>query len=290
MALTDESPHTRLVRTSPATPKHRSGWRRHGIALALFVLLSLGGVYVGLVNPARSGGAPPDNPQTEGAREVPGAGSSAASQPAESNEPAKPAAASLPGGATASLPGGATALRAGVPVGYARTQDGAQSAAVNYAVAYGSADMFVPARRHAIVATIVERARRQNLTKELDQAFTTVGKGYQLDESGQPPDGLTFVSRTAPIGVRLVAFGGGTATVEVWTAGIVGLAGEGSPTPVTEAWTTATIQLHWSEKDWKWVSFTQRDGPVPASGLQTASTAADVVAGVRDFAGLRYAR
>jgi hypothetical protein len=161
---------------------------------------------------------------------------------------------------------------------------------VNYAVAYGSADMFVPARRHAIVATIVERARRQNLTKELDQAFTTVGKGYQLDESGQPPDGLTFVSRTAPIGVRLVAFGGGTATVEVWTAGIVGLAGEGSPTPVTEAWTTATIQLHWSEKDWKWVSFTQRDGPVPASGLQTASTAADVVAGVRDFAGLRYAR
>jgi hypothetical protein len=282
MALTDESPHTRLVRTSPATPKRRSGWRRHGIALALFVVLSLGGVYVGLVNPARSGGAPRDTPQTVAARETPSAASSTASQPAESAEQAKPAAASLPGGATA--------LRAGVPVGYAKTKDGAQSAAVNYAVAYGSADMFVPARRHAIVATIVERTRRQDLTTELDQAFTTVGKGYQLDESGQPPDGLTFVSRTAPIGVRLVAFGAGTATVEVWTAGIVGLAGEGSPTPVTEAWTTATIQLHWSEKDWKWVSFTQRDGPVPASGLQTASSAADVVAGVRDFAGLRYAR
>jgi hypothetical protein len=161
---------------------------------------------------------------------------------------------------------------------------------VNYAVAYGSADMFVPERRHAIVTVIVERASRQDLIRELDQAFSAVGKGYQLDESGQAPDGLTFVSRTAPIGVRLVAFDGGSATVEVWTTGIVGLAGEASPTPVTEAWATATVQLHWSEKDWKWVSFTQRDGPVPASGMQTASSAADVAAGVKDFAELRYAR
>jgi hypothetical protein len=74
------------------------------------------------------------------------------------------------------LPGGATALRAGVPVGYAKTQEGAQSAAVNYAVAYGSADMFVPERQHAIVAAIVERASRQDLSKELDQAFSAVGR------------------------------------------------------------------------------------------------------------------
>jgi hypothetical protein len=281
MALTDDSPQTRLLRNSQATPKRRPGWRRHGTALALFVLLSLGGAYVGLVGPARSGGAPPDSPQTEAAREIPSAGSSTASKPAESAERATSAA---------SLPGGATALRAGVPVGYAKSEEGAQSAAVNYAVAYGSADMFVPERRHAIVATIVERARREDLTRELDQAFSAVGKGYQLDESGQAPDGLTFVSRTAPIGVRLVAFGGGSATVEVWTTGIVGLAGEGSPTPVTEAWATATVELHWSDKDWKWVSFTQRDGPVPVSGLQTASSAVDVVAGVKDFAELRYAR
>jgi hypothetical protein len=280
MTLTDESPHTRLVGTSQATPKRRSGWRRHGTALALFVLLSAGGAYVGLVGPAR-GGAPPDASQEQAPPEVPSAGSSATSTPASDGR------ATL---AAASLPGGATALRAGVPVGYAKTQEGAQSAAVNYAVAYGSADMFVPERRHAIVAAIVERASRQDLSKELDQAFSAVGKGYQLDESGQAPEGLTFISRTAPIGVRLVAFGGGRATVEVWTTGIVGLAGDGSPTPVTEAWTTATVQLQWSDKDWKWVSFIQRDGPVPGSGLQTASSAADVVAGVKDFAELRYAR
>jgi hypothetical protein len=282
MALTDESPHTRLLRNSQATPESRSGWRRHGAALALFVLLILGGAYVGLVGPGR-GGAPPDTSQGEAAaQEVPSTGSSAASTQAEPDVRATPT--------TAALPGGATALRAGVPVGYPKTEEGAQSAAVNYAVAYGSADMFVPERRHAIVTTIVERARRQDLLRELDQAFSAVGKGYQLDESGQAPAGLTFVSRTAPVGVRLVAFGGGNATVEVWTAGIVGLAGEGSPTPVTEAWATATVQLHWSDKDWKWVSFTQRDGPVPVSGLQTASSAADVGAGVKDFAELRYAR
>jgi len=280
MALTDESPPTRLLRNSQATSKRRSGWRRYRTALALFVLLGLGAAYVGLVGPAK-GGAPPDRSHREAARDAPTTGSSATSVPLGSH-----------GGSalTASMSGGATALRAGVPVGYAPTKEGAQSAAVNYAVAYGSADMFVPEFRHAIVATIVEPALRQELSKELDQAFTSVGKGYQLDESGQPPDGLTFVSRTAPIGVRLVAFGDGRATVEVWTTGIIGLAGEGSSTPLTEAWTTATVRLHWTEKDWKWVSFTQRDGPVPVSGLQAASNAADLVAGVRDFAELRYAR
>ena len=288
MALTDESPHTRLLRSSQATHKRRSGWRRHGLALALFILLILGGAYVGLVGPGR-GGAPPDTSQggpvaQEVPSEAPSTGSSAASNAAE------PGGRATPATDTASLPGGATALRAGVPVGYAKTEEGAQSAAANYAVAYGSADMFVPERRNAIVTTIVERAQRQDLLRELDQAFTAVGKGYQLDESGQAPHGLTFVSRTAPIGVKLVAFGGGNATVEVWTAGIVGLAGEGSPTPVSEAWATATIRLHWSDKDWKWVSFTQRDGPVPGSGLQTASSAADLVAGVKNFAELRYAR
>ena len=276
MALTDESPPTRLLRTSQETPKRRSGWRRHATALVLFALLGLAGAYVGLAGPPK-GGAPPDG---DAAKEAPSAGSSTAGKPATAGGQATPA----------SLPGGATALRAGVPVGYPKTAVGAQSAAVNYAVAYGSADMFVPARRHEIAAAIVERARRDHLINELDQAFSAVGKGYQLDELGRAPEGLTFVSRTAPIGVKLVGFGGGKATVEVWTTGIVGLAGEDSPMPVTEAWATATVKLHWSDRDWKWVSFTQRDGPVPVSGMQTASSAADVAAGVKDFEELRYAR
>jgi hypothetical protein len=185
---------------------------------------------------------------------------------------------------------GPTRIAAGIPVGYPRTREGAQSAAVNYAVAYGSADMFVPERRRQIVAAIVERPRRVDLLRQLDEAFTAVGRGYKLDKSGRPPGGLTFVSRTAPVGVRLVEYGGGEATVEVWTTGIVGLAGPGSPTPVTEAWSTATVRLRWSDNDWKWVSFTQRDGPVPVSGMQAASTADEVAAGVQGFAELQYVR
>src|SRR5262245_43336190 len=123
MALTDESPPTRLLRNSQATPKRRSGWRRYRTALALFVLLGLGAAYVGLVGPAK-GGAPADRSQRQAARDVPTTGSSAASVPAGSH-----------GRSAASLSGGATGLRAGVPVGYAPTREGAQSAAVNYAVA-----------------------------------------------------------------------------------------------------------------------------------------------------------
>lgn len=291
MALTDESAHTHLLGISGSPTARRSRWRRHAPALVLFALLSLAGAYLGLAgsaggrsDPARSGG--PAGPAT------PNAGNPASSTPSAA---AGNRASSTPGAAAATAPassfgGQATRLRAGIPVGYPKTKEGAQSAAVNYAVAYGSADMFDPARRHDIVTAIVDPKRRDDLLGELDDAFTSAGQGYQLDESGRAPAGLIFVSRTAPVGVKLKRYDGGNATVEVWTAGIVGLAGQNSPTPVTEAWATATVQLRWSHGDWKWVSFTQRDGPVPVSGMQPASSAMDVAAAVEDFAELRYAR
>lgn len=279
MALTDESPHTHLLGNAGSPTARRSRWRRHAPGLVLFALLSLAGAYLGLAGSAGDGS---DSTSSGGS-----AGPAAPS--AGSRTSSKPSAA----GATApasSFGGEATRLRAGIPVGYPKTKEGAQSAAVNYAVAYGSADMFDPARRHDIVTAIVDPKLRGHLLRQLDQAFSSAGQGYQLDASGRAPAGLIFVSRTAPVGVKLEGYHGGNARVEVWTAGIVGLAGENSPRPVTEAWATATVKLRWSHGDWKWVSFTQRDGPVPVSGMQPASSATDVAAAVEDFAELRYAR
>jgi hypothetical protein len=272
MALTDESPHTHLLRNSGSPNARRSRWRRYAPALVLFGMLSVGGAYFGLSGVAGDG--------SSAGPAAPGAGPRTSSKPSAASRAAP----------VSSLGGEATRIRSGIPVGYPKTREGAESAAVNYAVAYGSAEMFDPARRREIVTAIVYGKLSDDLLKQLDEAFSAAGRRYQLDETGRAPAGFTFVSRTAPIGVKLTAYGGGNATVEVWTAGIVGLAGENSPIPVTEAWATATVELWWSRGDWKWVSFTQRDGPVPVGGMQPSSSGADVAAAVQDFAELRYAR
>jgi len=87
-----------------------------------------------------------------------------------------------------------------------------------------------------------------------------------------------------------VNYNGGSATVSVWEVEIAGLAGTGSKYPVTESWTTVTVTLHWTQGDWKWVSFTESDGPVPTYGSQVISNGQTLQNAVNQFGGLRYAR
>jgi hypothetical protein len=150
--------------------------------------------------------------------------------------------------------------------------------------------MFATASRHAILTAITDPAVRPALQQQLDTSFGAVVASFGLDARGNAPAGLSFVCRTLPVGVKLVAYGGNTATVQVWTAGLVGLAGQQSTKPVAEAWSTGAISLRWTLGDWKWVTFTQHDGPTPVSGLQPASGAAAIADATRSFAGLRYAR
>ncbi|MGI8682429.1 MAG: hypothetical protein ACR2JO_09965 [Mycobacteriales bacterium] len=262
MTVADEQPRTRVL-LSPEQPPPNSHRRRPAIrtltSAGLVGLLIVGGYAVGHRStsdaPTWRPSAAPTSPTTD-------------SPAVEARQ----------------------AFRAGVPVGYANTASGAQSAATNYTVAYGSAAMFDPSRRHAIVAAIADPVTEQSLQTQLDASFAAVMASFGLDSSGHPPTGLTFVDRTLPVGVHLLRLAGGAAQVEVWTAGLIGLAGAKSTKPVAEAWSTATISLRWTGGDWKWVSFTQHDGPTPVSGLQAPSGADRIAQAVRDFAGLRYAR
>lgn len=149
--------------------------------------------------------------------------------------------------------------------------------------------MFAPASRHAIVNAIADPAIAATLQRQLDAAFAPLAASYGLDGQGRPAAGLQFVCRTVPAGVRLVSFTPDAATVQVWSAGLIGLAGSASTRPVAEAWNTSTIRLHWVADGWRWAGFTQQDGPTPVSGLQPASGAAAIAAATSDFAELRYA-
>ncbi|MGW3986995.1 hypothetical protein [Streptomyces sp. NPDC004830] len=180
---------------------------------------------------------------------------------------------------------------AGIPTGYAHDQQGAESAAANYAVALGSAAMFNKVKRDAVLETIYTTSRIPEYRAKLDEAYSPqLNKRFGLTEDGSAPTGFTFVSRTNPIGTKVTEYSADTATVEVWCSGLLGLAGEGSTTPVTNSWFTTTMKLQWAGGDWKIVTDSQKNGPAPVPGDDRASSADDMAKAVEEYGGFTYAR
>ncbi|MFI1017878.1 hypothetical protein [Streptomyces sp. NPDC020965] len=183
-------------------------------------------------------------------------------------------------------------LSEGIPTGYARDAQGAQSAATNYLVALGSDGMYEDDRRDRIVNTVyapaVATTRRNGLDKVYsDEKFLTrIG----LTPEGTAPTGMTFISRFNPMGSKVEKIGSDSASVSVWYSALFGLAGEGSKSPVTESWYTNTFELKWVGGDWKVTDFTQKDGPAPVGRDQTASGAEEMAEAVQQFGGFTYAR
>ncbi|MGW1279037.1 hypothetical protein ACWD4V_19100 [Streptomyces tsukubensis] len=180
----------------------------------------------------------------------------------------------------------------GIPTGYARNAQGAQSAAANFTVALGSDGMYDKDRRARIVGTVyapdVAAARRGDLDKAYSGKELLSGIG--LGPDGTPPEGMTFVSRHNPVGAKVESVNQNEARVSVWYSALFGLAGENSRNPVTESWYTSTLQLRWTDGDWKIVNHTQKDGPVPVGRDQTASGSQEMADAVQQFGGFTYAR
>ncbi|MTE19766.1 hypothetical protein F0L17_11645 [Streptomyces sp. TRM43335] len=179
----------------------------------------------------------------------------------------------------------------GVPAGFAHTEQGAQSAAANYAVALGGTGMFETEHRHMLVDTLYTPEAAARIKGPQDRAyseefFTRLG----LTPQGEAPEGTTLVSRTVPVGTRVTEYQGDSATVDVWYTGLIGLAGEESTTPVTTTWKTWTFELRWTGSDWKIADDSQQDGPAPVPGDLRASTAEEISKAVEEFGGMTYAR
>ncbi|MFH8366476.1 hypothetical protein [Streptomyces sp. NPDC018031] len=179
----------------------------------------------------------------------------------------------------------------GIASGFPRTEQGAQSAAANYAVALTSADMYDRKRRHALVPHMFTSAATKGMQNKFDKAYSSDTLRYVgLDENGRAADGLTYVSRTAPIGTKATKYTETTASVEVWCTGVFGTAGEGSKTPVTNDWFTMTLKLRWEANDWRVESFSQKNGPAPVYSDRTASTADEIAKAIEQYGGFTYAR
>ncbi|MFF7358760.1 hypothetical protein ACFZA1_40060 [Streptomyces filipinensis] len=179
-----------------------------------------------------------------------------------------------------------------IPSGFAHTEQGAQSAAANYAVALGSAEMFNTAWRHQIVGTVYAPDVAAAKQSAMDSAYSSEKflSNIGLTKDGTAPKGQTFVSRVIPVGTKVTSSGTDATTVEVWYSSLFGLSGEASTNPVTESWYTTTYEMKWVGNDWKISDFQQKDGPVPVGRDQTASTAKDMTKAVEEYGGFTYAR
>ncbi|MEU5273346.1 hypothetical protein [Streptomyces hygroscopicus] len=179
----------------------------------------------------------------------------------------------------------------GIASGFAKSAQGAQSAAANYAVALASADMMNPDRRHQLISQIFTSSKVTELQKKLDKAYSKdFLEKLGLDANGDAAAGMTYVSRAAPIGTKTTTSTNTAATVEVWCTGVFGTAGEGSKNPVANDWFTMTVKLRWVDKDWKVESYSQKDGPAPVNSDNTASTADEIAKAVQQYGGFTYAR
>ena len=179
----------------------------------------------------------------------------------------------------------------GIPSGFPQTRQGAQSAAANYAVALGSAEMFDPSQRAAILTAVMAPSSVDEYRTTLDKAYSPqFFENVGLNQEGAAPAGTTFVSRTVPIGTQAAKFEEDAATIEVWCTGLQGLAGADSTVPVTTEWFTITFELAWIGGDWKSEAHSQKEGPAPVSG-DTRVSKDDVIAdAVKGYGGFTYAR
>ncbi|MFE9634378.1 hypothetical protein [Streptomyces sp. NPDC006463] len=184
-----------------------------------------------------------------------------------------------------------TGKTSGIPKGFAHDEQGAQSAAANYSVALVSADILKPQMRRQIVRQVFVADKVSELEARLDQAY---GKPFLdqagLDANGNAAQGLTYISRTVPVGTKTTKYSDSSASIDVWCTGVFGTAGVGSTNPVSNDWFTMTLTLRWVENDWKVESFAQKDGPAPVHTDRTASTAEDITKAATEFGGFTYAR
>ncbi|MFF3489310.1 hypothetical protein ACFYXC_39655 [Streptomyces sp. NPDC002701] len=179
----------------------------------------------------------------------------------------------------------------GIPSGFPQTEQGAQSAASNYAVVLVSADILKPTRRGEIVQQVFVTDKVAALKDKLDKAYSEEFlSNVGLDENGNAAAGQTYVSRTMPVGTKVTDYSDSAATVEVWCTGVFGTAGDDSKNPVSNDWFTMTLQLRWAEGDWKVDSFSQKDGPAPVNGDNTVSPSDEIAKAVEEYGGFTYAR
>jgi hypothetical protein len=254
-----------------------SGTPRLLTLVLLAVLLFLGGMVIGRASMTRDrdGGA-----------------ATATSAPAAAATPS-PTVAATPGTAAAAPAEGAATkvgprrFKAGVGVGYARSQQGAVAAAANYTSVLSSDLILDTTRRRAAIDALAAPEAKARLQKTFDQAVVSLRQGLGI--TGGADDGTQVLLRATPVGWRVEDYDNGAAKVAIWVTSVGGSIGGKVPVPIREGWGTTTITLRWAGGDWKQVESTTADGPVPIADVAPPTAAPELVDKANEFKEFTYA-
>jgi hypothetical protein len=177
---------------------------------------------------------------------------------------------------------GATRTAAGVPVGYARTREGAVAAMAAYGHVLADPRVELDDRRRDALVAAVGTTRYARTLRDARAVFAARRAG-PVGQALRP--GARAVFLAVPIAYRMLSYDDSTAVIKSWgvaiTASDTGLSPQAS-------WGTTTTTAVWERGDWKVDEVNSQPGPAPA-GTGMPSTAIEFVDALAGLRTLRHA-
>jgi hypothetical protein len=177
---------------------------------------------------------------------------------------------------------GATRTVAGIPVGFARTREGAVAAMAAYGHALADPRVQLDDRRRGTVAAAVGTSRYVRTLREARAVFAALRAG-PVGQALRP--GARAVFLAVPIAYRILSYDGSTAVIKGW--GVAITASDTGLTPAAD-WATTTTAAVWERGDWKVDRVSSTSGPAPR-GPRTSPAPPDFLDALAGMRTLRYA-
>lgn len=162
----------------------------------------------------------------------------------------------------------------GVPVGYARTEEGAVAAATNLALLTGRNEFLDPSKLSAAMQSVATPSWRATAARQAKEGVDYILKTYGLDAD----------ISSAVLRYEVEDFTGETAAVRLWT---VSVAAGSKRRLVEEVWSVLRFDLRWLEDDWHVAGLRSESGPAPV-GLPAGvsdSSATSIMESLEEFSG-----
>lgn len=138
----------------------------------------------------------------------------------------------------------------GVPVGYARTEEGAVAAAANFNLLSGRDDLLDLDALKRAMQTLAAPSWKSDAAKQAKNGYEYVTETYGADAD----------LSAAVLRYDVVDFTSDHAVVSLWTVNV--LSGSNRPN-VDEVWGIVTIDLEWVDGDWRVGGIESSPGPAP---------------------------
>ena len=193
----------------------------------------------------------------------------------DSPEAASPPAATVT--VTEATPAPRAAKATDRAAGFARTRDGAVSAAAAYVGLLDGRVLLDPAALSRRLAEIASSEARDGLVRAYVAAAEQARKQLGVGTAPEP----VVILRASPVGYRVDRFAPTAATVSIWRVGIVGSGATAEP---QQSWRTETVSLVWQDNAWKVAALRSEPGPTPPLPSSAArSEAAELFRSIPEF-------